>query len=387
MPTTKRDYYEILGVKREATADEIKQAYRGLALKHHPDRVQASEKKAAEERFKEISEAYAVLSDPQKRAQYDQFGHAGIDSRYSTEEIFRGADFASIFEQLGGGGGLFEELLGGFGVDLFGGGRGRRGGPRRGSDLEYRLDISFEDAYRGTTREVAIPREETCEECRGEGAAKGSKPETCPECRGRGQVVQSNGFLSIARTCHRCRGTGTYIKHPCTRCRGTGRVEAERRISVKVPPGVDTGTRLRISGEGEAGVKGGPRGDLYVYLNVEPHPVFQRHENDLVVDLPVGIVQAALGAEIEVPTLNGRATMKVPAGTQGGQIFRLRGKGMPDLRGGTPGDLHVRVIVETPTRLTAQQKRLLEEFARASGDATYPQATSFIEKVKRAVGK
>lgn len=386
MPTTKRDYYEILGIQKGATADEVKQAYRGLALKFHPDRVPAERKKAAEEQFKEVSEAYAVLSDPQKRAQYDQFGHAGIDSRYSAEDLFRGADFSSIFGQ--GGGSLFEELLGGLGVDLFGGGgRARRSGPRRGSDLEYRLDITFEEAFRGVSRDVTIPREESCGECHGDGAASGTKPVTCPECKGRGQVVQSNGFLSIARTCGRCRGTGRFIKTPCPHCRGQGRVSVERRISVKVPPGVDTGTRLRIGGEGEAGVKGGPRGDLYVYLEVEPHAVFERHGNDLVVDLPIGIVQAALGAEVEVPTLNGKGTMKVPPGTQSHQLFRLRGKGMPDVRGGGAGDLHVRLLVETPTKLSAEQKRLLQEFARASGEGTYPQAGSFMDKVRRVMGK
>ena len=387
MPTTKRDYYEILGLQKTASADEIKQAYRGLALKHHPDRVPAEQKKAAEEKFKEISEAYAVLSDPQKRAQYDQFGHAGIDSRYSAEEIFRGADFSSIFEQLGGQGGLFEQLFGGGDPLGMGGSRSRRTGPARGHDLEYRLDITLEEAYRGLSREILIPREETCADCHGTGAAGGSKPATCPDCHGRGQVVQSNGFLSIARTCGRCRGEGTVIKNPCSHCRGTGHVSVERRITVKVPPGVDTGNRLRIGGEGEAGHRGGPRGDLYVFIQVEPHAVFQRHERDLLVEMPVGLVQAALGTEVEVPTLNGRATMKVPPGTQSGQVFRLRGKGMPDVRGGSAGDLHVRVMAETPTHLSTEQKRLLQEFARASGEGTYPQSSSFFQKVKRAMGK
>ncbi len=384
MPTTKRDYYEILGIQKSADAEAIKQAYRGLALKFHPDRVQAAEKKAAEEKFKEISEAYAVLSDPQKRAQYDQFGHAGIDSRYSSEEIFRGADFSSIFEQLGGSGSPFEELLGG--LNLFGGGRGRRNGPRRGSDLEYALTISFDEAFKGIARDIVIPREETCPECHGSGAASGTKATTCSDCGGRGQVVQSNGFLSIARTCPRCRGEGTFHKTPCRHCRGQGRVQVERRINVKVPAGVDTGTRLRIGGEGEAGLKGGPRGDLYVYIQVQPHPLFERHGNDMLVELPVGFVAAALGTELEVPTLDGRTTMKVPSGTQGGQVFRLRGKGIPNVRGGPPGDLHVRVLVETPTRLSGEQKRLLQEFARVSGEATYPATLSFMEKVHRILG-
>jgi molecular chaperone DnaJ len=381
---TKRDYYEILGVKKDASLEDIKKAYRSLALQHHPDRVPADKKKEAEEKFKEISEAYAVLSDPQKRALYDQYGHAGIDQRYTYEDIFRGADFRNIFEDLadfGFGGSLFEEVFGDF--DIFTG-RRRRHAPRRGRDLQYDLEISFDEAASGTEKTIVIPRYEVCDTCDGEGAKPGTKKTPCPVCKGSGQIKTTAGFFSLTRTCERCQGEGVVIQTPCSKCRGEGRVKVERKIQVKIPAGVDTGSHLRISGEGEAGVKGAHRGDLYVVIYVKPHDIFQRHNNDILCEIPISMVQAALGAEIEVPTLNGRVKMKIPAGTQSGKIFRLRDRGIPDLHGLGRGDELVRVIVETPTHLNAEQRRLLEEFARISGEEVSPQVKSFMEKFKRA---
>ncbi|MBI3330581.1 MAG: molecular chaperone DnaJ [Candidatus Omnitrophica bacterium] len=373
MPTTKRDYYEILGVPKGASVEEIKKAYRQLALKHHPDRVGAEHKKEAEERFKEISEAYAVLTDPQKRSVYDQYGHAGFDQRYSTEDIFRGADFSSIFQDLGVGGGIFADLFGGF--DLFGGG-GRRRGAGRGSDLELELPLSFEEAARGVTKTVTVPRRELCPECRGEGGERA----TCSTCHGSGQIRQSAGFMVIARTCHRCGGQGSQVKKGCPKCRGEGRLAVERRIEVKVPAGVESGMRLRLSGEGEGGTRG--RGDLYVHLSVAPHPVFQRDGPHLLVEYPVNIAQAALGAEVDVPTMNGRVSMKIPSGTQSGTVFRVRGKGLPDVHEGRHGDLLVRVVVETPTHLSAGQRRLVEELGHSLGDEAHPARRSFLAKLK-----
>jgi molecular chaperone DnaJ len=372
MPVTKRDYYEILGVPKGASVDEIKRAYRTLAMKHHPDRVGAEHKKEAEEKFKELSEAYAVLSDPQKRSVYDQYGHAGFDQRYSTEDIFRGADFSSIFQDLGFGGSIFEELFGGF--DLFGGGSARRG--RRGSDLELELPLSFEEAAHGVTKAVTVPRRELCHDCRGEGGERTS----CSTCQGSGQIRQSAGFMVIARTCHRCGGAGSMVKKACAACRGEGRVAVERKIQVKVPPGVESGMRLRLAGEGEAGARG--RGDLYVHLTVAPHPLFQRDGPHLLLDYPVNITQASLGTEVEVPTMNGRVSMKIPAGTQSGTVFRVRGKGLPDVHDGRSGDLLVRIIVETPTHLNATQRRLLEEVGHTLGDEVHPSRRSFLTKVK-----
>ncbi len=372
MPTTKRDYYEILGVPKTASVDEIKRAYRALALKHHPDRVGADQKKEAEEKFKEISEAYAVLSDPQKRSVYDQYGHSGFDQRYSTEDIFRGADFSSVFQDLGFGGSIFEELFGG--ADIFGGGGRRRG--TRGADLEIDLPLAFEEAAKGAAKTVTITRRELCPECHGEGGER----TTCPTCKGTGQIRQSAGFMTIARPCHKCQGQGTLLKKACPRCHGEGRIAVERKLQVKIPPGVESGMRLRLSGEGEAGSRG--RGDLYVHLRVSPHPVFQRDGPHLIVEYPVDITQAALGTEVEVPSLNGRVSMKVPPGTQSGTVFRVRGKGIPDIHDGRNGDLLVRVKVETPTNLTGTQRRLLEELAKNLGEETHPGRRSFITKLK-----
>ena len=374
MPVTKRDYYEILGVRKGATVEEIKKAYRELALKHHPDRVSTEHKKEAEEQFKEISEAYSALSDPQKRSVYDQYGHAGFDQRYSTEDVFRGADFSSIFEGLGAGGSIFEDLLEG----LFGGGTSRaRSG--RGSDLECEVEVPLEEAAKGITQTLTVPRREPCAECRGQGGARTH----CVMCAGSGQIRQSAGFMVIARTCSRCGGQGSVLTKACSHCRGSGRVSVERKIQVKIPAGIEDGMRLRIGGEGEGGARS--RGDLYVLIGVRPHPVFHREGPNLLVEYPVPITQAALGTEAELPTLNGRVSMKIPAGTQSGTVFRVRGKGLPDVQDGRVGDLLVRVVVETPTKLSFRQRQLLEEFAKTSGEESYPTRRSFLEKIKRVL--
>jgi len=371
--TTTRDYYEILGVKKGASTDEVKSAYRNLAMKFHPDRVPAEKKKEAEERFKEVSEAYAVLSDENKRRLYDQHGHAGIDQRYSTEDIFRGADFSSIFEEiLGGGGGgfggvggsIFEEIFGA--ADIFGGGGGGRGRrARRGRDLQYEVEISLEEAVSGTEMTFPITRYELCPTCNGSGARPGSKPTVCSQCRGAGQVTVSHGFFHLTQTCPKCGGQGKVIGSPCPKCSGEGRVRATKKISVKIPAGVDSGSHLRVRGEGEEGEAG--KGDLYVLIRVRRHPVFERHENDLLCDVHVDMAQAVLGAEIEVPTLNGSVKMKIPAGTQSGRIFRLREKGAPDVRSRARGDELVRVIVDIPETLSAAERKLMQEFARLRG--------------------
>ena len=381
---TKSDYYEILGIKKSATLDEIKKAYRELALRYHPDRVPHEQKKEAEEKFKEISEAYAVLSDSQKRALYDQYGHAGIDQRYAYEDIFRGADFSSVFEGLGDfgfGGSLFDEIFSDLGFDIFGArGRSGRGRGRRGRDLEITVDITLEEAASGAEKTITVPRYETCTVCAGSGAKPGTKKINCPQCRGSGRTVVSNGFFQLSQTCSRCGGEGTTIQTPCAECRGEGRTKVTRKIKVKIPSGVDTGSHLRMRGEGEAGTAG--RGDLYVIIEVEPHPVFQSHNNDILTEITVSLVKAILGAEVDVPTLNGKVKMKIPAGTQSGKIFRLKEKGIQDLHGRSTGDELVRVNVEIPTHLTAEQRRLIEEFARLSGEEINKE--SFTDKIKKA---
>jgi len=381
--TTKRDYYEILGVKKNASLDEIKKAYRELALRYHPDRVPHEQKKEAEEKFKEISEAYAVLSDSQKRALYDQYGHSGIDQKYAYEDIFKGADFNSVFEDLsdfGFGGGLFENIFSDLGFDIFGG-SGRRGSrARRGRDLEIAIDITLEEAATGIEKTVTVPRYETCATCSGSGAKPGTKKNTCPQCKGQGRTVVSSGFFQLAQTCSRCGGEGSTIQAPCPDCRGEGRTKVTRKIKVKIPAGVDTGSHLRIRGEGEAGTAG--RGDLYVIIEVRPHAIFQRHNNDILTEITISLSKAILGAEVDVPTLNGKVKMKIPAGTQSGRVFRLKERGMPDLHGGGVGDELVGVNVEIPTRLTPEQRRLIEEFARLSGEDVNKE--SFSDRIKKA---
>lgn len=383
--TSKRDYYEILGIKKNATLDEIKKVYRELALRYHPDRVPHEQKKEAEEKFKEISEAYAVLSDSQKRALYDQYGHAGIDQRYAYEDILRGADFSSIFRDLGDfgfGGGVFEEIFGDLGFDIFGGRSVRTAATRRrGRDLQIAVDITLEEASVGVEKTITVPRYETCPTCSGGGAKPGTKKTSCPQCRGSGRTVVSSGFFQLTQTCSRCLGEGSIIQTPCVECRGEGRQRVTRKIKVKIPAGVDTGSHLRIRGEGESGVSS--RGDLYVVIEVKPHPSFERHQQDILIEINISLSKAILGGEVEVPTLNGKVSMKVPAGTQSGRIFRLKEKGIPDLHGRGRGDELVRVNVEIPQRLTLEQRKLIEEFARLSGE-DIDVKESFTDKIKKA---
>ena len=385
--STKRDYYEILGIQKGASLDEIKKVYRNLALKYHPDRVSPDKKKEAEERFKEISESYAVLSDVQKRSQYDQFGHAGIDSRYSYEDIFKGANFSSIFEDLGFGGSVFESVFDNFGI--FGGGVSsrRKGGISRGRDLEYEIELSFEDAAFGIKKTIALPRYETCDVCKGEGMRPGTKKTKCASCGGKGEILQSAGFFSIRQTCPNCRGEGAIIKNPCPKCAGVGKSRVTKKIEVNIPAGVDTGLRLRVQTEGEVGSKGGVRGDLYIYINVREHSIFERHGYDIICEVPVNFTIVALGGAVEIPTLNGRVEMKIPEGTQTGKIFRLSQKGIKKLKGYGYGDELVRVVVETPTHLSSEEKHLLREFARMSKDRVHPLYRTFMDKVKQLFGK
>jgi len=350
---SKRDYYEILGVSKTATEVEIKSAYRKLAIKHHPDKNPGD--KASEDKFKEAAEAYAILADVDKRHMYDRFGHAGLGGAATG---FDPTVFTGFEDVLGGLGDIF-----GFG-DIFGGGR-RRGGPQRGSDLRYDLEISFDESARGAETSIQIPRQEACDTCGGSGAAPGTKPTTCSQCQGRGQVRFQKGPFMMARTCGTCRGTGSIIATPCTNCRGAGRVRKEKKISVRIPAGIATGQQLRVSGEGEAGTSGGPAGDLYVVIHVQEHAYFQRENNDLFVDVPLNFTTIALGGDIMIPTLEGEEAFPVPEGTQSGETFRLRGRGMPDVSGRGRGDLLVTVNVVTPKKLTKEQKKLLEQLAES----------------------
>ncbi|HET7696214.1 MAG TPA: molecular chaperone DnaJ [Vicinamibacterales bacterium] len=377
---SKRDYYEILGVGRDATDQQIKSAYRKLALKHHPDRNPGDKK--AEEAFKEAAEAYAVISDPEKRAAYDRFGHAGVGAGAGGFDPSAFAGFEDIFGNLGD---LF-----GFG-DMFGG-RRRRGGPQRGADLRYDLEISFEESFTGTETTLQIPREETCETCTGTGAAAGTSPEVCSHCRGTGQQRFQQGFLTVARPCPTCRGTGKMIRNPCQACRGNGRVSRDRKITAKIPAGIATGQRLRLYGEGEHGSAGGPPGDLYVVVHVQEHKFFQRDGDDLYCELPIPFPTIALGGEVRVPTMVGEEELRVPAGTQAGARFKLRGKGMPNVSGRGHGDLYAIARVAVPKKLTKEQKHLLEELAktmpqeRLDGAAGDGGEKPFFEKVKDIFG-
>lgn len=358
----KRDYYEVLGVPKTASKDEIKDVYRRLAMQYHPDRNKAPD---AEEKFKEISEAYAVLSDDQKRQQYDMLGHQGFDQRYTREDIFRGADFDSIFRDIGFGSG-FSDLF-----NIFFGGRGfdeeYEERPARGQDLAYDLEITLEDAARGAEREMDVPRTEVCDLCRGTGAAPGTTPRQCPKCKGAGRIrnVKKSGFATFVQvtSCPTCRGRGTIIDTPCKKCKGTGLMEVERKITVKIPPGIDDGYQLRLSGEGETPPHGGAPGDLYVLVHVAPHRYLKRKDDDLLYDLKIPYPQAALGADVQVPTLDGETTLNIHAGTQSGEIFKLEDRGMPRLRGRGRGDLFVRVNIAVPEKLTPKQRELLEQLA------------------------
>lgn len=381
--SAKRDYYEILGIKKNASLDEVKRAYRELALKYHPDRVPTEEKKAAEEKFKEISEAYAVLSDPQKRSLYDQYGHSGIDQKYAYEDIFKGADFSSIFQGMGGnsgsGAGIFEDIFEDIGFDIFSGRSSHGSGRRRGRDLQITVDISLEEAAGGVEKTITLPRYETCSNCSGSGAKPGTKKATCPQCKGSGRTVVSAGYFQLAQTCSRCGGEGVTIQTPCPECGGEGKTRVTRKIKVKIPAGVDTGSSLRVRGEGEGGTSS--RGDLYVNIEVRPHANFQRHGNDLLTEITISLSKAILGAEVEVLTLDGTVTMKVPAGTQSGRVFRLKGKGIPDIHNHVPADQLVKVQVEIPARLNQEQRRAIEDFAKASGEQINKE--SFTEKIKK----
>ena len=372
----KRDYYEVLGVQKGASEAEIKKAYRKMVMKYHPDRNRDNLKEA-EEKMKEINEAYGVLSDEQKKAQYDQFGHAAFEAGGGA-----GAGGFGGFGGFGGGegfGDIFDMFFGG-------GGRGRRNGPERGADLRYDLDVSFEEAAFGKETELTIPRTENCETCHGTGAAPGTSPEECPECHGQGQVQSyvntPLGRMVNSRTCGRCSGTGKIVRTPCKDCSGKGQRRVSRRIKVNIPAGVDNGSRIRIAGAGQAGVRGGGNGDLYVYIGVRPHDIFKREGYDILCEVPISFAQAALGDTIEVPTLHGKVEMQVPAGTQSGRILRLNGKGVPRLRGGGNGDQHVQVKVLTPQKLSDRQKELLKEFAELSGDKVNPEQISFLKKMK-----
>ena len=368
----RRDYYEILGVPRDADPDALKKAYRALAMRDHPDRN--PDDPAAEERFKEASEAYAILSDPEKRRSYDRFGHAGVGTGAG------GGPFQD-FGDLGNFTDLFEDLFG----DLFGGRRGggrRRGRGQRGADLRYNLEIELREVLSGLESQISIPKMRPCKTCEGSGARPGTSPEVCSGCRGSGQVVLQQGFFRVSRPCDVCAGTGEIVRERCADCRGQGRVEGQQTIKVRIPAGVDEGTRLRLSGEGEAGISGGASGDLYVVVSIRPHELFQREGPDLHCQVPITMVQAALGAEIDVPTLEGRVKIVVPEGTQSGKVMRLRGKGLPTLRSPSRGDQLLHLFVETPTRLTKSQREILERFAAESDVAVSPANKSFLDKLR-----
>jgi molecular chaperone DnaJ len=373
---SKKDYYEVLGVNRDASDEEIKKAYRKLAMKHHPDRN--PDNPNAEEHFKEAKEAYEALSDEQKRAAYDQYGHAAFEAGGMGGGNPFGAGGAQGFD--------FSDIFG----DIFGGGGGRgRSNVHRGADLRYNMEITLEQAARGTETQIRVPTMAECETCDGSGAKPGTSPTTCSTCGGHGQVRMQQGFFSIQQTCPRCHGSGKQITSPCSDCHGAGRIKQHKTLSVKIPAGVDNDDRIRLSGEGEAGVNGGPTGDLYVVIHIAPHSVFQRDHSDLHCEMPISFATAALGGEIEIPTLDGSARIKIPAETQSGKIFRLRGKGIKGVRSSTHGDLHCHVVVETPVKLTERQMELLREFQEINdqdSDRHSPRSKSWMDKVKEFFG-
>jgi molecular chaperone DnaJ len=365
---SKRDYYEVLGVAKDVSDDDLKKAYRRLAMKYHPDRNPGD--KGAEEHFKEANEAYEVLADPQKREIYNQYGHEGLQ---------RGGMGAGDFA------GGFSDLFGDIFSDIFG---GQRGGPRRGANLRYTMELTLEEAAFGTAAQIRIPKLEGCEECKGQGTASGKAPQACPTCRGAGQVRIQQGFFTLQQTCPHCRGRGAVVTDPCPACRGAGRVRREKTLEVKVPPGVDTGDRIRLTGEGEPGDRSAPPGDLYVQIVVKPHHFFERDGSNLLCAVPINIVTATLGGELEVPTLEGKATLKIPEGTQGGRVFRLRGLGVKSVRGGPAGDLLCTVVVETPVKLSRKQKELLQAFGDSlsgSSERHSPASESWLDKARKFI--
>jgi molecular chaperone DnaJ len=365
----KRDYYQILSVSKSASQDEIKKAYRQSALMHHPDRNPNDKK--AEERFKEATEAYQVLSDSEKRRVYDEYGHDGLQSMGGFSQ---GSGFGDIFED------IFE--------DFFGGGHSSRSArAQRGRDLQYELEILFTDAAFGLEKTIEIQRDEACSACKGDGAKPGTSRKTCQSCHGSGQILASSGFFSISRTCSRCHGEGSFVEHKCQPCEGSGRISVSRKIQVKVPMGVDNGMRLRISGEGEAGMRGGPRGDLFIDIHVKTHEFFSRQSINIICEVPISFVQAALGDEVCVPTLTGTTMLKIPAGIQSGKVLKLKGKGITSLNGSQIGDQEIKIIVETPTHLTDKQKELLKQFSECGIEKANPLSSSFVERVKKLFSK
>jgi molecular chaperone DnaJ len=375
----KQDYYQVLGVEKNASPEEIKRAYRRMAIKYHPDKNPGN--KEAEAKFKECAEAYEVLSDPDKRKQYDQYGHEGLRgtgmhdfSRMNVEDIFSMFGFEDFFGSVFGGGG--------------GGGRrgGRRGGPMRGYDLETGVELTLDEVAHGTEKTIEFTRQDRCPECKGSGAAPGTQPTRCPLCGGSGQVAKGGGFFQMVSTCPQCQGTGQIVKNPCPTCRGSGRIPKKRTVTIKVPPGVHEGQGIRVAGEGEPGRDGGPNGDLYVYVRIRPHEFLERDGNDLIAVVPISFTQAALGATIDVPSLDGTRQLKVPPGTQYGSLFRIRGQGLPEVRTGRTGDEIVQVTVETPTNLNDRQEELLREFAQTENRNVSPKSKNFFERLKRHLG-
>ncbi len=375
MANTKQDYYELLGVPRTAGEEEIKKSYRKMAMKYHPDRNPGD--KSAESKFKEISEAYEVLSDAEKRRKYDQFGHDGLKSAFGPGGFDFSRDFThsddlqdilgSIFGG-GGGGGIFDEFLGGR--------RRQRGGPQRGTDLRFDLEITLEEAAFGSEREITLPLTEECSSCHGSGVATGARKESCRHCGGRGDIIAGGGFFQVRQTCPVCGGTGKVITDPCRECQGAGRMKSRKRISLRIPKGVETGSRLRLAGRGEGGSGGGEFGDLYVVIHVAPHDLFAREGDDLLCEVPIPVEVAVIGGDVEVPTLDGYASLKLAPGTVTGNVFRLRGKGMPNVDGYTRGDLHIRVVPEIPVHLNSRQKKAMKEFADARESNNYPGAAA-----------
>ncbi len=375
----KRDYYEVLGVSNDASEQEIKKAYRKMAMKYHPDKNQGN--KESEEKFKEVNEAYEVLSDPQKRSTYDKFGHAGFSGGGFEQGGFSGGQGFGGFED------IFGDIFGGmFGGGFSGTGRSRNTGPRKGADMRLRMELKFEEAAFGIEREISLQREEQCETCKGSGAKPGTSPITCPKCNGTGEIRQTTrtpfGNMINVIPCANCQGTGTVIEHKCETCHGQGRVKKAKKLNIKIPAGVDDGITIKMSGEGQLGYKGGPRGDLHIIISVLPHKLFERDGYNIYLEMPISFVQAALGDEVEVPTLDGKVKYKIPEGTQTGTVFRLRGKGIQHLRGNQRGDQLVKVSVEVPKKLSEKQKDLLRSFAKDTGEEVHEQSKNFLDKVR-----